>query len=292
MKRSLLAIALLLMTTAGFAQQDTIANAGFEQWNFNPQYDDPVGWVTLNQFGIAELAFKASNAGEFHSGSASIKLVTSNVLNNSTPSILTNGMINVVQQDVEGGTPFGSRPVSFGGWFRFDPVNADTAFFTVTLTKWNSGTGSSDVVGTSQASIATTSGSFVNLEIPFQYGSTEVPDTVLILIGSGTDAGPQEGSALYVDDLYYTYPQGIQDAGEFGVSVYPNPTLNTIRIGNDNGLRFKQANIFSVDGKLMLNGTIANRASIIDVSGLPTGVYFLQLESMEGQMMMQKFVKE
>lgn len=296
MKKNLLTIIVSLLSVYCFAQQDTIANAGFEQWNFNPQYDDPVNWTTLNPLASAlgaQLAYKADASGEYHSGTAAIKLVTTSVTGiGITPAILTNGMINVQTQSIEGGSAMNSRPMSFGGWFRFDPISTDTAFFNVRLTKWNTVMNSRDNIATIDTVITGTSGAFVNFELPFEYYSTETPDTVLLLFGSGTNTAPQEGSALFVDDLYYTYPQGIEDATEFGVSVFPNPALNTIRIGNENGLRFSQAHIFSIDGKMVMNESLANRAATIDVSGLTTGTYLLRLETMDGQQMIQKFVKE
>lgn len=266
---------------SAIAQQDTIANAGFESWGTNPFYDEPDNWTTLNPLASilgAELAFKADGAGEFHSGDAAIKLVTTTITGiGVTPSVLTNGNINSQTQSVEGGTPVSSRPLSFGGWFRYDPANTDTAFLNVVLTKWNSGTGSTDIVGYLDTVITNSSGVFVNYDVAFSYTSQEIPDTVLITIGSGTDVSPQEGSALYVDDLYYGYPQGIVSVNAETVATYPNPTTDFINIESMTDFHPTSFSIISLDGKEVSSGSMANKK--VDVRNLATGTYFIRLTS-------------
>ncbi|TNF28633.1 MAG: T9SS type A sorting domain-containing protein, partial [Bacteroidetes bacterium] len=276
-------------------QNDTITNPGFERWGTNPFYDEPEGWTTLNPLASilgAELAFKAEGAGEFHSGTAAIKLVTTTVTGiGVTPSILSNGNINAQTQSVEGGSPVNSRPLSFGGWFRFDPSGADTAFVTITFTKWNAGAGVTDVIGAADTLIVNSSGAFVNYDMAIEYSSQEVPDTVLIIIGSGSDSSPQEGSALYVDDLYYSYPQGIQVAEESGIHVFPNPASDHIRI-DAAAPALTQARIFSMDGRVVLATPLSNGVSTISVADLPSGAYILEMQAEEGQRFVHRLIRE
>lgn len=294
MKRIFTLNSLVFSTLVLFAQQDSIQNPGFEQWTSNPQYDEAIGWTTLNplaQIFGAELAYKTSDPGELHSGDHAIKLETTNLTGvGITPSILTNGTINTVTQSVEGGVPFSSRPTSFDGWFRFDPANADTGFLDVTLTRWNSTSGLSEVVGEAAMDIATTNGVFVNLQVPFVYSSAEVPDTVLILMGSGTDQDPQVGSALYVDDLSYSLPAGIESPEKVGLSIYPNPAVDELRITSDVGLQFTSANIFGLDGRFIFSRSVSGHT--VNVADLNSGAYVLELLSDDNVAVRQSFLKK
>lgn len=295
MKTTFLSIILCIPFLGAIAQQDTIPNPGFEQWGTNPFYDEPIGWTTLNPLASilgSELAFKADGAGEFHSGAASIKLVTTNIAGiGVAPSILTNGSINTTTQNVEGGSDFASRPISLGGWFRFDPVNTDTGFVNITLTKWNEQNGITDIVGVGASVISNTNGSFVNLEATIEYASTEVPDTVLILFGSGTDASPQEGTALYVDDIYYTYPAGMVDQEEIEFSIFPNPATDVLNVSSLEGHQFTSASVYALDGRLMNTTKLDLNTQKVDVSTLRPNTYILELVTEDNTVVRRSFLK-
>lgn len=293
MRTPILTILLVVPFISALAQQDTIANADFESWGTNPFYDEPDNWTTLNPLASilgAELAFKADGSGEFHSGAAAIKLVTTDITGiGVTPSVLTNGTINSQTQSVEGGNPIASRPLSFGGWFRYDPANLDTAFLSVVLTKWNTGTGSRDIIGSIDTVINNSNGVFVNYDVAFSYASQEIPDTVLITIGSGTDVSPQEGSALYADDLYYGYPQGVSTVYSGAVTTYPNPTTDFITIESAADFRPTSFSIISLDGREICAGNILD--SRIDVRKLIHGTYLLVLTDSSNTSMAKVLVK-
>ena len=294
--RTLLLFAFISLTAGtSFAQHDTIANAGFERWAFNPQYDEPEDWTTLNPLASilgAELAFRATASGEFHSGTSAIKLVTTNIPGiGMAPSICTNGIINTAQQTIEGGVPISSRPISFGGWFRFDPVNSDTGNYSITLTRWNSVTNSRDIIGTGSGDFVNTNGVFENFEVALNYQLTDVPDTVLILLGSGTDVNPQEGTTLFVDDLYYTYPQGIETPESVGLKLFPNPTTDGLTINSKQGFEFSSATVYSLDGRLMLNAALNSINPTVDVADLVAGTYIIELATKDGTIVRQSFLK-
>ncbi|MDA9303955.1 T9SS type A sorting domain-containing protein [bacterium] len=71
------------------------------------------------------------------------------------------------------------------------------------------------------------------------------------------------------------------------ISIFPNPTNNILNVvGLLNDITYK---IYSINGKLIESGTL--NESTIDVSTFENGVYFLQLESKEGNSTI-KFVKK
>lgn len=295
MKETVLAFLSLSIVISVSAQQDTIQNGGFEEWNFNPQYDDPAHWTTLNPlagiFGV-ELAFRATAAGEFHSGSSAIKLVTSDIPGiGVAPSIVTNGMVNTAAQTIEGGVPISSRPTSFGGWYRFDPVNADTGNVSVELTRWDAVNNMRESVGSGSLDFVHTNGQFVNFEFDLFYESSELPDTVLILMSSGTDVAPQEGTALFLDDLYYTYPASIVTPESIGFSLYPNPTVDFLSFRTASNQSFTAGRVMAMDGRTVMNFSVGAAVNQINVKELPAGTYILELQNGNELVVRQTFLK-
>ena len=73
------------------------------------------------------------------------------------------------------------------------------------------------------------------------------------------------------------------------ISLYPNPALDKIYI---NGISSEQESIkiYSVQGKLIKE--VENTSSGIDVSYLKTGLYFIHLVSLEGNINTLRFIKK
>lgn len=295
MKRTLLLFAFATFSVSTFAQQDTITNAGFERWTAAATYDDPDGWTTLNPAGVflgAELAFQATDAEEIHSGSSAVKLVTAEVeFFGMTPSILTTGEINTTTQEVEGGWPMNSRPTSFGGWFRYDTLMADTGLISITLSKMNSSSGMSEIIGYAEYDVLATDSMFQNIELTIDYTSSEVPDEVLILMGSGGN-NAQSGSTLFVDDLYYTFATGIKSPLSVGLGLYPNPTDNVLNISSSKGIEFTNATVYTIDGRAVLNTTLLSGLASVDVSNLYAGTYIVELGTVDGAVVRERFLKK
>lgn len=57
-----------------------------------------------------------------------------------------------------------------------------------------------------------------------------------------------------------------------GLSVYPNPASSSIQINNNNAAGFV-TNIYSIDGRLMLNTFAAPGVNSVDISNLTSGLY-------------------
>ncbi|MBL4587191.1 MAG: T9SS type A sorting domain-containing protein [Flavobacteriales bacterium] len=296
MKKTFTILLNLFVSLSLFAQQDSIQNAGFEQWGPNPTYDDLTNWTTLNplaQIFGASLAFKATAAGEFHAGTSAVKLVTTNLLGvGDTPSILTNGVVNTTTQEIEGGAPVSTRPSVFGWWHRYDPMGVDSAVMSITFTRWNTGNGTREIVGSAELTIGSTSEAWVNKELTIDYVSSEIPDTVQILFATGDDVSPQIGSTLFLDDFYYGYPAGIESPETVGLNIYPNPTTDILNITSKQGFRFTSGKVYSFDGKLVKRFSAFGNGSSINVSGIQEGSYILELEDTDGTIVRQVFLKK
>jgi hypothetical protein len=88
-----------------------------------------------------------------------------------------------------------------------------------------------------------------------------------------------------------TYRRNVLATEEFeniSFTIYPNPTSETLYIQNLAAPIDSYA-ILDVTGKIILQGKLANET--INVSGLQSGIYFLEISS-EGKQVVKKFVKK
>ncbi|MCW5906854.1 MAG: T9SS type A sorting domain-containing protein [Chitinophagales bacterium] len=204
-------ITLLAFATLGFATaQNAIPNAGFEQWNVNPNYDDPVGWGTINGLtyliGVKTVT-KATAAADIHSGSFAIKLESKTVpLQGVAPGIAATGTINAQTQGVDGGVVFTKRPIALKGWYKYQPSGVDTGTIEANLFRWNTSTNQREDVGRAEFVMTTTVNSYTQFTANFTYTSANAPDSmVMILLTSSKANASPNGTKLFVDDLEMDY---------------------------------------------------------------------------------------
>lgn len=88
----------------------------------------------------------------------------------------------------------------------------------------------------------------------------------------------------------YTYRNtpilGIDDKIQFQVSVHPNPTSQKLYVSSE--VTITELNIISMEGQKLMSKT--KDIGVIDVSALPTGVYFIESIALEGKEI-HKFIK-
>lgn len=280
--KKLVLLTCVVIASIGLKAQDTIANPGFERWNNLGTYEDPQQWNTLNPLTNAlgtVVAFKVSGS-EARTGNA-LKLVSKTILGSATASLATTGTVDVASQSVIGGVPINSRPLAFGGWYKYDPANSDTATFVITLTKWN-GTSTEVVgIGAYQATIAVSD--YTNFIAPVSYNSSAVPDTVQLLIVSSGQNYANVGTTLYADDLYYDFSTGIAENKLQGVELYPNPTngVATLKFNVDNNesISINLYNTLGQQVRSIYTGHTGTGLNKVDFStdGLSAGVYVVNL---------------
>ena len=103
------------------------------------------------------------------------------------------------------------------------------------------------------------------------------------------------GITLYTGDPNYIYTPGISENGEeVELTIFPNPTEDFLYIRlNAHGVnRSYWTTIFDVVGKQKLRTNIRS-GDRIDVKELPPGIYFVTVESRNGQVIAnQKFIKK
>ena len=192
----------LLITGALFSQ---IPNAGFENWHTVNSYQDPDGWGTLNSetsaIGIKTVT-KATAPADIHSGSAAIKLKSTDIpFIQVAPGLTVTGTINTSTHEFEGGFPYTQRAWKLKGWYKYAPGNGDHCQIEVQLYKR---------VGSSQITVADgvfintgTVGTYTEFEIELTYHTNDIPDTGRIALFASDPLNPVDGSILFVDDVRF-----------------------------------------------------------------------------------------
>ena len=73
---------------------------------------------------------------------------------------------------------------------------------------------------------------------------------------------------------------------DFNVKIYPNPASDIVNIETENELQ--SVEIYSLQGQKVLSSTL----NAINISNLASGVYMVRMQDVEGNAVMQKFVKK
>jgi hypothetical protein len=91
---------------------------------------------------------------------------------------------------------------------------------------------------------------------------------------------------VYRSDLFYT---SVEEYSTQKISIYPNPAASMISIESNTSIDSYE--IYSIDGSLVLSGSLNGTSNQLDVGELSKGVYILKCQGNEVQLSKQ-FVKE
>ncbi|TVQ45459.1 MAG: T9SS C-terminal target domain-containing protein, partial [Saprospirales bacterium] len=117
-------------------------------------------------------------------------------------------------------------------------------------------------------------GEWHSLQIPLEeFEGLASTSNLAQLILSGTPVGQ---GTLYVDNVYYSkMPTNVVEVEKSAIRIFPNPTEGVLNIESEKEI--SRITAFNNVGQMVLN--IDNPSSTIDLSQLPGGLYFLQIES-------------
>jgi hypothetical protein len=193
-----------------------------------------------------------------------------------------------------GGTAVGMRVMTVSAYVQYWPGidttthmwgGADTGLLTVQA--YSTVHGVDTLVGVGFVDIAPCS-TFVQVTANVIYADTiDTVNTVRIIFSSSGASYSLDSSTLFVDDVtmtgvpQYHHPVAIQNvsANIPEVKVYPNPATGTLYFeGQQAGL---SCELISVNGRSVLHHQLAGK-SAIDVSNLPSGLYFYNVADAGG----------
>ena len=95
---------------------------------------------------------------------------------------------------------------------------------------------------------------------------------------------------IHPDGTIHSYPEGINEAGQGSVRLYPNPASNVLNIALD-GNEVNEVVVIDIYGKTVARNTVADGTNTINISRLPAGMYFVQLRTDNAVKATQKLIK-
>jgi hypothetical protein len=298
MKQIFLSLLVLLTWSTGSQAQSTVANGGFENWRVGSMGTDiPQDWLNTEEFiaGISGVTLPATNTisktTDSHSGAFAAKLQTGSLGTTVLAGMLVLGT-RVVPGPTLGGKPFSGRPTSMDFYYKMTgtaPTADDSASITVILTRWNNGANETVAGGNIYL---TQPGTTYNLaSVPLNYQSASVPDSVHIMILSGSGRTITVGTSLFLDDVtMVTSVTATQTARKLdALTAYPNPSttgLFALQAGQEPLLFSSALTVTDMAGRVVLRQPATKATGeekrVVDLRGQPAGVYTLRLISAEG----------
>lgn len=305
MKKSLLFSTVLFFGINTAFSQDTIPNAGFEDWTGTgggSMVNQPLGWGTANtiQIQLNNCATEATAPSDIQSGSSAILLTTvevSYVFGGTTKTwrvagtAVSGGQINQTQPYVTGGIEYTKRPTYLTGYCKYlpqqstalnngSPVGIDKSNIQVYLTRWDGL--KTDTIGEGQ--LSPTNSTYAAFAVPIIYKPAFAgvsPDSAQIILASSKGIETAKNSKLYVDSLDFSFFVGIEKwyADKFAVKQnIPNPFTGSTSIQFNCGISEKISfSIFDMLGREVhsenINANIGTN-TINYTSKLGAGTYF------------------
>lgn len=262
--------------SASFAQM--LPNPGFENWTHStiPSYDTPDGWNTIagSTSGFLINCYKATIAGDFHSGATAIRLLTkANPIGGPNANgLATTGTINTASFTIGGGIAYTGRPDSIAGWYKYTSVSGDNGF--VELQLLGSG-GDTDTIGYVRFQTPTTTiSSYTQFKKIVTYRSANPVVKSIWILSSSAGYTSQIGSVLFVDDLSVITNSGagVSEKNKLELTVGPNPATNYLWIKNPQQIEINLT-MYDVTGRKVLQTSVDNTVNSIETNTFPMGLY-------------------
>lgn len=266
--------------------QTQILEGGFNNWTFfQKTYYEPTGgwWTSLNTLSALGGPVTVSPTTDVHSGTNAAKLETKKWGTFLLPGLLASGSFIMSAPYVKEGKPFTDMPYQFKGWYKYSPVNGDSAAIATFLTKYNTVTGKQDTIAKAIQVLKGNVSEYTQFNLNYDYKSGMNPDTIIIVFVSsaaGGNSSGQVGSTLFIDDIYLEYGGGLQEIlmPEFTTDVYPSPASKQIQL-RFNTISPEQiiCKVFAIDGQFMQSFSPLGNTQQIDVSNWPQSSYIAQV---------------
>jgi hypothetical protein len=208
--------ATLLLNQASFSQQ--IPNASFENWSTRPTWGFlPTGWygtnyADLNYVGVTRESENPVDGAYFVKLTAKSQTVFGKTY--KVPGGLTlSDLYHATKVDLfkegkpKAGVAYTARPSRLSGYHKYTSINNDSYYMSVALTKWKGN--KRDTIGFVEQRSSQTVTNWTKFELPIQYKSTDIPDTLNIVflttpVFKEADLSKvQVGSTLSLDKLEF-----------------------------------------------------------------------------------------
>lgn len=261
--------------------QNPIPDAGFESWAsdaFN-LYEEPASgwWASLNPIKSLGAPVTVEKDMDAHSGTYSAKLTTRLWGTLLLPGLLVSGEFNInnTPDFITQGQPFTDRPTAFSGWYKYAPVNGDSAAVAMLLTRWDATNGRRDTIAEAAFIEYNAVNTWSQFNLPFVYFSNASPDTMILALVSSADGSNFNGavgSTLWVDDLDMDMTVGQAESSSIIWELAPLPADEQITLRSSERGTFRLINLA---GEIVFEQATQGELVIRTVE-LPSGIYLGQ----------------
>jgi hypothetical protein len=297
MKKQVLSLfAIVALAVTAYAQP----NAGFETWSSSVGEDiQPTGWVSYNVFTASLIDPGNTNptsvtqapSPDNYQGTYSAKITTIDLVTNPSSSTIPNrggylmaGNVSFVSPYLHAGYASTQRPATFSYAAKYTPVNGDSAFCMVMLSKWNGSSRDTIAIGYDYMPVAIGAYQVRNINLIYDVAfNTTFPDTAQIFFSASGLFAPQVGSSLWVDALAFTGWVGVNESVlNSGVDVYPNPssTVTNFDVISDEAY---QVVITDMTGREVNRLMISNKKAKLDSYLMAAGAYTYSVITKENE---------
>lgn len=282
-----LSLITLLMASVAHAQ---IPNGGFEDWTDFGNYEDPVGWTSLNvlttTFGGVLSCEQAVPAAE---GSYGVTVTSRDIPGFGLfPGLLLTGDAEASAD----GFPYTARPQALNGMWEAAIASGDDGAVVVTLSRWNASLGEREEIGAGIVTVTGTVNAWTSFSAAIQYVSTEDPDTasIAILSSAGLSGEAAAGSALSVDDLSFGSATTVPELAEGVLSTFPVPVVDELTVTAPSAMQ--ELSLWSMDGRLVLSARPSDLRTTVNVGELPSGSYAVLVRLSHGRTLRQVITRQ
>jgi hypothetical protein len=273
-------------------------NAGFENWVSIGPAENPVGWSSFNNFysyGVPEMSFKTTDA---NSGTYALRLISETAtlpppLGTNTLDTLA-GYVFLGDDDMNNtGIPYTGRPILMQAFVKGTIIAGNEAYLMATLSKWNTTTLARDQVGFAMYYTSSSISNYTQISAPFNYSLAVIPDTLDIKFMAG-NVGPggfiMPGNEFFIDDISFTFPEGINEPSKdnHSINIFPNPATDNITIVTP---QKSEIEISNIQGRIIKNITSKGNKTSVDILEFPNGIYVVKVKNEKGAVV-EKFIKE
>lgn len=243
-----------------------VPDPSFEDWATETT-ENPDNWFTPNELMAALNAETVTKTTDAFAGQYAAELKTAqHPINGDTiPGVISVGPFNF-----SGGFPFvpapyTGTPTMINGMYKFSPVGGDIASLQIQFLQ------NGAQIGMHVESFTNPTMGYTSFSSPLVI--TGQPDSIIFLVFSGDNPG----SVLKLDELAFSGGNvGLDEFNQMNVSIYPNPASDVVMIKSDGIYAYSMVDMC---GKVVHSGETLSGAQAIDLGLIPSGSYFIQIES-------------
>ena len=262
-----------------------IPNNGFELWTTINGYYSPNSWSNLNATTKSFSVFTCSKLSSGNSGNSYLAVISQSIAGKGVvPGRVVLGKIDTLTFKPISGFAYSFRPSSLSYNMQYMvSLPTDTAYVSVTLTKWNSTLMKRDTIAFGVNRFNAMAHTWFTNNTTLNYRSGDVPDSACIVISASSN-NPLHNSFMYIDNLQFNgniISVNGQEAIDSKLNLFPTPARDKIFYNVKSADVTERFDIWITDIKGSLYRKIENMKAegFINVSDWQEGAYFIELNN-------------